>query len=229
MATETMSHAEPVTPVNLDYPINLRLAGRSVLVVGAGHIAARKIGGLLLAAADVTVVAPVISDAVADFAAADRTVGQIAIVQRNYETADLDGMWFVVEATGDPAVAAQIYADAETARIFCNAADKPVSCSATLPAVHRQGSLSIAYSTGGTSPAVAAWLRAGAGSRYGAEYGILTELTAQIRASARRLDIPTEALDWRSVLNSGILEEVQSGQISRAKERLEAWLSSSSE
>ena len=40
------------------YPVNLLLAGRSVLVVGGGTVALEKVEGLLDAEADVTVVAP---------------------------------------------------------------------------------------------------------------------------------------------------------------------------
>jgi hypothetical protein len=35
--------------------------------------------------------------------------------------------------------------------------------------------------------------------------------------------------DWRALLDSGILEEIRTGQLERAKERLQAWQSSSSE
>lgn len=44
------------------YPLSLDLSGRAVLVVGAGRVAARKVGPLLAAGAQVTVVAPDVSE-----------------------------------------------------------------------------------------------------------------------------------------------------------------------
>ena len=48
------------------YPVTLRLAGRSVLVAGGGRIATRRVERLLRARARVLVIAPVVSDALAD-------------------------------------------------------------------------------------------------------------------------------------------------------------------
>ena len=47
------------------YPVNLMVAGRPCLVVGGGSVALRKIDGLLACGADVTVVAPSITDEIA--------------------------------------------------------------------------------------------------------------------------------------------------------------------
>lgn len=208
----------------IDIPVNLRLTGRRVLVVGAGRIAARKIAPLLAAGAMVTVVAPQCDDAVVDL------IGTSGTIQRRpYVTGDLDGVWFVVEATGDPDVARAVAADAEAARVFCNAADQPEFCSATLPAVHRTGALSVTFSTGGRSPAVASWLRSEAAQYYGPDYAALVDLCAEVRHDVRSAGHRTESLDWRGALNSGILEEIRSGRMSQAKERLAAWLLSSSE
>ena len=51
------------------YPVNLLVAGRRCVVVGAGRIAARKIAALLDAGATVHVVAPDLSPQVQDWQA----------------------------------------------------------------------------------------------------------------------------------------------------------------
>ena len=51
-------------PAISGYPVNLVVAGRHCVVVGAGRIAARKIDALLAAGADVRVVAPEVGDEV---------------------------------------------------------------------------------------------------------------------------------------------------------------------
>ena len=101
------------------YPSGLRLAGRRVLVVGGGHVAQRRVPRLLAAGADVVVVSPVCTPAVEGLAGA----GEITWVERGYRAGDVDEAWYVVAATDDPDVNAQVSAEAEAQRIFCVRAD----------------------------------------------------------------------------------------------------------
>lgn len=204
------------------YPVSLVLAGRTVLVVGGGRIALRKVRGLLAVGAIVHVIAPEVSE---ELAALDG----VTVERRAFRPGDVAGTWLAVEATGDPTVAAAVAADGEAHQVWVNAADQPPACSVTLPAVVRRGPVTVAFSTAGASPALASWMRSQAEGTYGPEYGVLAELLAEARAAHHRRGGSTEALDWRRVLDSGILEEVRSGRMVEAKERLQAWLSSSSE
>jgi uroporphyrin-III C-methyltransferase/precorrin-2 dehydrogenase/sirohydrochlorin ferrochelatase len=127
------------------YPLGLHLAGRAVLVVGGGAVAARRASALAGAGALVTVVAP---DAGPDLRALVRT-GAATWRDRAYETGDLDGAWLAHTATGAPDVDARVSADAEAARIWCvNAADHEASA-AWVPAVTRRNEVTIAVSAGG--------------------------------------------------------------------------------
>ena len=127
------------------YPTALRLLGRPVLVVGGGPVAARRAKGLLDAGARVTVVAPVASAALRELADA----GLLTWEPRTYRPADVDGVWFVQTATGDPAVDTQVSADAEAQRIWCvNASDHEASAAWT-PAVAVVDDVQIAVNAGG--------------------------------------------------------------------------------
>jgi uroporphyrin-III C-methyltransferase/precorrin-2 dehydrogenase/sirohydrochlorin ferrochelatase len=127
------------------YPTALRLLGRPVLVVGGGPVAARRAKGLLDAGARVTVVAPVASDALQELADA----GLLIWEPRTYSSSDLDGVWFVQTATGDPKVDAQVSDDAEAQRIWCvNASDHEASAAWT-PAVAEVDDVKIAVNAGG--------------------------------------------------------------------------------
>ncbi|MEQ4567110.1 uroporphyrinogen-III C-methyltransferase [Paenarthrobacter sp. CAP02] len=127
------------------YPTALRLLGRPVLVVGGGPVAERRAKGLLDAGAKVTVVAPVATENLHGLAAS----GLLTLEQREYRTADLDGVWFVQTATGTSAVDTQVAADAEAQRIWCvNALDHEASAAWT-PAVAVVEDVKIAINAGG--------------------------------------------------------------------------------
>jgi precorrin-2 dehydrogenase/sirohydrochlorin ferrochelatase len=133
------------------YPVFLDLTDAPVLLVGGGPVAARKAEGLAAAGAAVTVIAP---DVVAELDAI-----AVRIERRAYAPGDLDAYRLVITATNDPAVNAQVSADATAAGIWVNSADDPDNCSFILPAVARRGRVTVAVSTGGASPALASRLR----------------------------------------------------------------------
>jgi siroheme synthase-like protein len=129
----------------------LDLEGRPVLVVGGGPVAREKVEALLECGASVTVVAPEIDPEL------DRP--GVALVRRAYRTTDLEGRLLVVAATSTEEVNRRVFRDAEARGILCNVVDVPALCSFILPAVHRQGPIAVAVSTGGASPALAQRLR----------------------------------------------------------------------
>ena len=172
-----------------DYPIMLDLTGVPVLVVGGGRVALRKIEGLVKGGADVTVVAPSVADAIHDL--------DVRVVVRRYEVGDLDEVRLVITATDDAAVNAAVAADATNRRIWVNSADDPANCTFTLPAVARDGAVTVAVGTGGSSPALASHLRSelekwlteiGAGSAS-------ATLAAQ-RSEMQSNGVSTESIDW---------------------------------
>jgi len=130
----------PVDP----YLVGLDLAGRRVVVVGGGSVAQRRLGGLLAAGADVEVVAPHVTPAVEAMA----TAREIRWTARGYRDGDLDGAWYVVACTDDPAVNAAVGAEAERSRTFCVRADDAPAGSAVTPAVGRHDGLTIGVLAG---------------------------------------------------------------------------------
>jgi precorrin-2 dehydrogenase/sirohydrochlorin ferrochelatase len=205
------------------YPVNLIVAGRPCLVVGGGPVAARKVEGLLACGARVHVVAPDLSDAV-------RALTPPATCDaRRYRPGEAASYRLVVAATGSPEVDGAVFADGEAAGVWVNSADDLEHCSFTLPSVLRRGALVVAVSTSGRSPALSSWLRARLEDDVGPEYATLLELLAAERDAIRAAGRSTEALDWRSALDSGMLDMIRAGELNKARERLQACLSSSSD
>jgi uroporphyrin-III C-methyltransferase len=125
--------------------VGLRLVDRSVVVVGGGQVAHRRVAGLLEARARVTLVSPEATPALEALVAP----GALTWVRRRYEPGDLDGAWYAVAATDDPAVNAAVAEEADRARIFCARADDRAASSAWTPAVGRQGDLVVGIHGGG--------------------------------------------------------------------------------
>ena len=176
------------------YPVVLDLTDVPVLVVGAGPIGARKVAGLAAAGAAVRVVAAHASDAL------DRTlVAELRL--RAYRADDLDGVRLVVTATGDPAVDAEVAADARRAGLWVNAADQPADCTFILPAVARNGPVSVAVSTDGTSPALARRLRDHAAALLDDTVVALALELAERRREVRNAGGSTEDVDWSSLID----------------------------
>lgn len=139
-------NATPVPPESgVVYPVGLRLHDRRVVVVGGGQVAHRRVAGLLAARARVTVVSPAVTPALEALV----EPGSLTWVRRRYQPGDLDGAWYAVAATDDPAVNAAVAEEAERAHIFCARADDRAASSVWTPAVGRSGELVVGVHGGG--------------------------------------------------------------------------------
>jgi len=137
-------------------PLFLNLAGRRVLLVGGGAVAAAKLQQLLAASAEVHVVALSVVDEI------ERTSASCGVLidRRAFAPADLDDAWLVV-AAATPDVNREVAAAAEARRIFVNAVDDPANASAFLSGVIRREGVTIAISTSGDAPGLTALIRQG--------------------------------------------------------------------
>ena len=144
----------------------LKLTGRACLVVGAGSVGEAKIRTLLPTGATVRVIAPHATPAVVKWVVS----GRIAWETREFTPADLEGMFLVIAATSSVEVNNIVFREAQRRGVLCNAVDDPVRCDFYYPAVVQRGSLQIAISTEGRSPALAQRLRRELENQFGPEY-----------------------------------------------------------
>ncbi|SHP32239.1 Possible multifunctional enzyme siroheme synthase CysG/Uroporphyrin-III C-methyltransferase-like [Mycobacteroides abscessus subsp. bolletii] len=124
------------------YLVGLRLAGRKVVVVGAGSVAQRRLGLLIASGADVHVIAPHATPAVEGMAS-------INLQLRPYQDGDLDGAWYAISCTDDPAVNAAVVDEAERRHIFCVRADSARDGTAVTPASFNHDGIAVGVLTGG--------------------------------------------------------------------------------
>jgi precorrin-2 dehydrogenase / sirohydrochlorin ferrochelatase len=166
------------TPV---YIACLRLGGRRCVVVGGGEIGLEKVEGLLACGGKVTLIAP---EAVAELQKLAEE-GSIAWERREYTPDDLEGTFIVIAATSDTDVNIGIYEDAERRAMLVNVVDVPPLCNFILPAIVRQGSMAIAISTQGASPALAKRMKAEIAEQFGEAYAELAIVLNDVRGWAK--------------------------------------------
>ncbi|MCY4728616.1 uroporphyrinogen-III C-methyltransferase [Nocardioides sp. STR2] len=134
------------------YLAGLVLTGRKVVVVGGGHVAQRRVSGLLGAGADVTVVSLDVTPAL------EGLKGELTLVLREFTETDLDGAWYVVAATDDPEVNVRVVAAADARHTFCVRADDALGGTAWTPAVGHHGTVTVGV-LGNREPRKSASLR----------------------------------------------------------------------
>jgi precorrin-2 dehydrogenase len=202
------------------YPVLLELAGRRVVVVGEVAVAAGKVEGLLVAGAEVTVVAEGPEAALARLEADPR----VTVHRRGYGgPADLDGAFLCVAHAEEPAVRDAVAADARAAGVLVNVMDDVPNCDFAAPAIVRRGDLVVAVGTGGRAPALAGRLRAELAERFGPDWTELVDLVGRVRAATlpHLPDFEDRSRRWRAALDLPELERLlATGQGDLAATRL---------
>jgi precorrin-2 dehydrogenase/sirohydrochlorin ferrochelatase len=164
------------------YPLFLDLAGRRAVIVGGGKVSARKAETLLRHGAAVTVIAPEVSEEIDALAGA----GRIVVIRRTYASDDIADAFLVIASTSAAAVNAQIAADCRERNVLVNVVDDPTLGDFIVPAVVESGSIQIAVSTGGRSPALARVVRRAIEETIGPDFAEMNDILGSLREGARR-------------------------------------------
>jgi siroheme synthase-like protein len=203
-----------------DFPVVLVVAGRRCLVVGGGPVAARKTGALVDAGGRVTVVAP---QMVAGLERLSRGSGQGPELERRpYRSGEAADYELVVTATGVASVDGEVAADARDAGVLVDSADRTVPGTIRLPAVLRRGTVTVAVSTGGSSPALARWLRDRIASSLPPGIDTVAALLDEVRSEMQEAGRPTGSVEWSTLLDDRVVPLVQAGRVDEARAALRA-------
>ena len=199
------------------YPVFLDLAGRPAVVVGGTALAEEKVRGLLAAAARVTVIAPGVSEGLAELAGR----GELRHLARGYRAGDLAGAALVIVTEGEPAERDAIHREATAKNVLMNTVDDLPRCNWIAPSIVRRGDLAIAISTAGKAPALAVRLRQRLEREVGEEHGRFLEIAAAVRAplAARHPDFARRKELWYRLVDSDVLDLLRRGEDEAARRR----------
>ncbi len=140
---------------NKYFPINISLKAHKFLIVGGGKVALRKIELLMDFGADITVVAPEPLDRIEYYS----TKNQIKLIKRKYESPEAGNYGLVIAGSDDETVNRTVYDDCHKAGVLVNVVDNPPLCDFIFPAILKRDAMSVAISTDGKAPFLAAHLR----------------------------------------------------------------------
>jgi len=194
------------------YPIYLDIEGRDVVIIGGGQVCARKAETMMKYGARVTVVSPDFTDEIEKWAGE----GCLSLSRKHYDPSDLGGANIVIASTDDESVNEQIAADCRARRIPVNVVDVTPLCEFIVPAIIEKGSIQIAISTGGKSPALARTLKEDLHRAIGPEYAEINDVLGSLRNGAKAAaSLPTDIDRKRffdGIIARGVLELLRAGR-----------------
>ncbi len=211
----------------MHYPINLKLSGRRVFIIGGGRVAQRRVDTLLKAEAKITVIAPALTDNLAAYAAAGKFIHISAV----YKSGDISSLAeeygeyprLVIIATPDETANKQAADEAHSKNILVNMAAPPMDESDFIVPSHiERGQLLITIATGGLSPAFSRFVRLQLEKSGLEEFADFLRRLSPLRRRVRAEIEPEQREQfWRGVLTEELASMIQSRNFDSAEASIE--------
>ncbi len=170
MKEKFLTHLISRQPAFKYYPVFLNLNGKTAVVIGGGKTAERKARTLIQAGASVKVISPDITASLKEL----KKTGRLTHIKKPYRKGDLKGAFIVIAGTSSVQINTKIANDARHAGIgsgrLVNVIDTPSEGNFIAPSIVKRGPLTIAISTGGSSPAASKLIRKEIEKLYSAEF-----------------------------------------------------------
>lgn len=144
---------------NTLFPIFLKLHQLHLLIVGGGNVGLEKLEAVLRSspAARVTLVATEIRRS--EIREIARHHPRLTLIERPFETSDLDDKDVVILATDSRTLHESIKQETRRRHLLTNVADTPDLCDFYLGSIVKKGDLKLGISTNGKSPTLAKRMR----------------------------------------------------------------------
>lgn len=207
------------------FPIFANLAGRPVLVVGGGAVAARKISLLLKAGAEVRVAAKHLNAELSALAAENK----ILWLAEEFRVEHIRTVFLIIAASSDQALNRRVFHLAESCQKPVNVVDDRDHCSFIFPSVIDRNPVQIAVSSSGSAPVLARLLRERLEALLPPSLGDMAEISGRWRDAVKgKLKSVTERRRfWEKQFNGRFAALVKNRQNTLAERELAGQLEQS--
>ncbi|WP_416731715.1 NAD(P)-binding protein [Fictibacillus sp. JL2B1089] len=163
------------------YPIHINLTGRTVVVVGGGLVAFRKIKDLIHEEAKITVISPVVVKEIQEWHAEQK----LTWIERKVLPEDLVEAFLIVAATNCTESNSWI-AEQASPKQLVNVVDEPHLGNFIVPSVVKRGKLILSVSTSGASPSLSKSIKKELQQKYSEDYETYLDFLFQCRSIIKK-------------------------------------------
>lgn len=200
------------------FPIFANLAGRPVLVVGGGSVAARKISLLLDAGAQVRVVANQLNAELSALAAENK----ILWLAEEFRAEHIRTVFLIIAASSDQALNRRVFQLAESCQKPVNVVDDRDYCSFIFPSIINRNPIQLAVSSSGSAPVLARLLREKLEALLPPSLGDMAEISGRWRdaVKAKLKSVTERRRFWEKQFNGRFAALVKNQQTAQAEQEL---------
>ena len=219
----------------MSYPINLDIDGKICIVLGGGHVAFRKVKGLLNAGGKVILISPEICEDIKKLVEDD----QIEWKCQSYSSNCLPKGLILIAATDNPKINQLAAIEASNKNMLINIVNSslnnlkrfnvdsnnnsafriPHSALFTVPSVIHKNNLTLTISTEGLSPALSKSIRQHLETQFNDNFAQWLERLSKIRDEVKNIikDANTREEFWRNVMSNENFSLAQNGELDKAE------------
>ncbi len=200
------------------FPVFFSLQEKTVLVVGGGEAAARKVRLIRKSGAHVRLVARTACEELADLDGA----GQLTWLRRNFKARDLEGASLAYGAADVAGVDLAVSILARQAKVPVNIVDKPALSDFITPAIVDRSPVVIGISSGGAAPVLIRRIRSSLERMLPPGLGRLAEFADAFRGSVKAMAPGARARRrfWQRFFEGPVAEQVLAGDERGAREKM---------
>ena len=200
------------------FPLFADLTGRPVLVVGGGSVAARKVGLLLKANAQVRIVARQLNEELSEL----ERQNKVLWIAKEFNAEQMRTVMLVITATNDEVLNHRIFHLAESQHKLVNVVDDQPHCSFIFPSIIDRNPIQIAISSGGKAPVLARLLREKLEALLPQHLGKIAEISGKWRdqVKAKLASVTERRRFWEKMFSGRFASLVKNQQEAQAEEEL---------
>ena len=201
----------------LSYPVNLDIEDKICVVLGGGHVALRKINGLLAANGKVVVIAPEICEGIKKLADDNKIEWRC----QKYSSGCLPHGLIFIAATNDKKINELAAIEAEQNHMLINVVNTNIKQhnTFTVPSVIRRNNLMLTISTEGLSPALSKSIREYLETQFNDNFArwlsMLSKIRDEVKITIEDVNIREEF--WRNVMSNENFSLVKNGELNKAE------------